>query len=62
MLVEFSDLNFKILILFIHPVFIKIQDEVKKLYLKDNNFLSKTFKYFASHIFAFIPLLIIKYS
>ena len=61
MLVEFSDLNFKILILFIHPVFIKIQDEVKKLYLKDNNFLSKTFKYFASHIFAFIPLLIIKY-
>ena len=60
MWIEFSNFNLKLLILFIFPVFIKIQDEIKPLYLKDNNFYFKTFRYFASYIFAFIPLLIIK--
>ena len=62
MLIEFSDFNPKLLILFIYPIFLKIQDHTKILYLDENkdNFLFRTFRYFTSYIFAFIPLLIIK--
>ena len=61
MWIEFSELHLKLLILLIFPVSKRIQDYTKKTYLvKDNQFM-KTFRYFNSYIFTFIPLLIVKY-
>ena len=61
MLIEFSDFNLKILILLIFPIFKTVQDYSKKAYVVEDNYIFKTFRYFASYIFGFIPLLIIKY-
>lgn len=61
MLIEFSQINLKILILLIFPVFKRIQDYTKKSYLQDDNQLFKNFRYFFSYIFSFVPLLIVKY-
>ena len=61
MWIEFSEFNLKILILLIFPVSKRIQDYSKKAYLVKDHQLFKTFRYFASYIFAFIPLLIMKY-
>ena len=58
MWIEFSEFNLKILILLIYPVSKRIQDYSKKAYLVKDHQLFKTFRYFASYIFAFIPLLI----
>ena len=61
MWIEFSEFNLKILILLIFPVSKRVQDYTKKAYLVKDHQLFKTFRYFASYIFAFIPLLIMKY-
>ena len=61
MLIEFSDFNLKILILLIFPIFKTVQDYSKKAYVVEDNYIFKTFRYFASYIFGVIPLLIIKY-
>lgn len=45
MLIEFSQINLKILILLIFPVFKRIQDYTKKSYLQDDNQLFKNFRY-----------------
>jgi hypothetical protein len=61
MWIEFSEFNLKILILLIFPVSKRIQDYSKKAYITKENQLFKTFRYFLSYIFAFIPFLIIKF-
>ena len=61
MWVEFSELNLNLLILLIFPISKRIQDYTKKAYLVKDNQLMKNFRYFNSYIFAFIPLLIVKY-
>jgi len=61
MLIEFSEFNLKLLIPLIFPIFKRIEDYSKKAYIKEDNQLFKTFRYFLSYIFAFIPFLIIKF-
>ena len=61
MLIELSEFNLKLLIPLIFPIFKRIEDYSKKAYLKNENQLFKTFRYFLSYTFTFIPLLIVKY-
>ena len=61
MLIELSEFNLKLLIPLIFPIFKRIEDYSKKAYIKEENQLFKTFRYFLSYIFAFIPFLIIKF-
>ena len=61
MLIELSAFNLKLLIPLIFPIFKRIEDYSKKAYIKEENQLFKTFRYFLSYIFAFIPFLIIKF-
>jgi hypothetical protein len=49
MWIEFSEFNFKLLIPLIFPIFKRVQDFTKKLYIKDSKddkTLFKTFRYF----------------
>ena len=62
MWIECSELNIKLLILLIFPVFMQIQNYTKNAYIakdKDNQ-VFKTFRYFFSYIFAGIFLIIFK--
>ena len=62
MWIECSELNIKLLILLIFPVFMQIQNYTKNAYIakdKDNQ-VFKTFRYFFSYIFAGIFLIIYK--
>jgi hypothetical protein len=61
MLIELSEFNLKLLIPLIFPIFKRIEDYSKKAYITKENQLFKTFRYFLSYIFAFIPFLIIKF-
>ena len=61
MWIELSEFNLKLFIPLIFPVFKRIQDLTKKLYIKkgyDDHTLFKTFRYYLCHILAFVPLLI----
>ena len=60
MFIELSELNIKLLVLFIYPLFEQIEDHIKVLYLKKDkdNQLFKSFRYFLSYILAGIFLLI----
>ena len=60
MLVEFSELNIKLLILLIFPIFNMLQDYSKKAYLEKDNPMFKSFRYFLSYILAGIFLIIFK--
>jgi len=62
MLIEFPELNIKLLILLIFPVFNFIENYSKKAYIVKENFLFKIFRYFLSYIFAGVFLLIIKFK
>ena len=62
MWIELSEFNLKLFIPLIFPVFKRIQDLTKKLYIKkgyDDHTLFKTFRYYLCHILAFVPLLIV---
>ena len=62
--IELSEFNLKLFIPLIFPVFKRIQDLTKKLYIKkgyDDHTLFKTFRYYLCHILAFVPLLIVYY-
>ena len=62
MWIEFSEFNFKLLIPLIFPVFKRVQDFTKKLYIKDSKddkTLFKTFRYFFSYTLSFIFLIIV---
>ena len=59
MWIELSEFNFKLFIPLIFPVFKRIQDVVKKAYIRKDNQLFKTFRYFASYMLSFIFLIII---
>ena len=58
MWIELSEFNIKIFIPIIYPIFQRIGDYSKKLYMVKDNNIFKTFKYFLSHIFSAIFLLI----
>jgi len=60
MWIEFSHINIKLIILFIYPLFRRIEDYVKEGFLKNDHYLFKMFRYFSSHIFSLIFLLIMK--
>ena len=62
MWIELSEFNLKLFLPLIFPVFKRIQDLTKKLYIKkgyDDHTLFKTFRYYLCHILAFVPLLIV---
>ena len=58
-LIEFSELNIKLLVILIFPVFNTIEFYSKKLYLTDDNLLFMPFRHYISYIFSFIILLIV---
>ena len=60
-LIELSEMNINLFIPLIFPVFKRIEDYTKAAYInkKLDNQLFKTFRYFCSYIFAFIPLIIV---
>ena len=60
MWIEFSDLDPKLLILLLFPVFKRIQDVTKEFCFTSNNYFFQTFRYFLNYTFALIPLLIIE--
>ena len=62
MWIELSEFNLKLFIPLIFPIFKRIQDLTKKIYIKkgyDDHTLFKTFRYYLCHILAFVPLLIV---
>ena len=62
MWIELSECNIKLLIPLIFPIFKRIQDLTKKLYIKedyDDHTLFKTFRYYFAYLLAFIPLIIV---
>ena len=59
MWIELSELNFKLFIPLIFPIFKRIQDAEKKLYIIKDNQIFKSFRYFTSYILSFIFLIII---
>ena len=62
MWIEFSEINYKLLFFLIYPMFRRVQDYTNCLYIKDDNILFKTFRYFLSFFFSGIFLLIFKYK
>ena len=60
MLIELSELNIKLLLLLIFPVFIQLQDATKKKYMIKDNQIFKTFRYFSCYIFAGLFFIIFK--
>ena len=63
MWIELSECNLKLLILLIFPIFKRVQDFTKKLYIKEEIYkdktLFKTFRYYFSYTLSFIPLIIL---
>ena len=59
MWIELSEFNLKLFLPLIFPLFRRIQDITKSKYIKEENQLFKTFRYFSSHLFSFIFLIII---
>ena len=62
MWIELSEFNLKLFIPLIFPIFKRVQDLTKKLYIKgdyDDHTLFKTFRYYFAYLLAFIPLIII---
>ena len=60
MFMEFSELNVKLLLLLIFPIFMNIEKAIKKLYLEKDNQIFKYFRYFLSYCFAGVFLIIFK--
>ena len=60
MLIEFSEFNFKLLLLLIYPIFIQLENQAKYAYRKQNNDVFKPFRYFLCYIFVGIFLVIFK--
>ena len=62
MWIEFSELNIKLLILLIFPVFMQLQNLSKEAYIDKNkdHQIFKAFRYFCSYIFAGIFFIIFK--
>ena len=60
MWIEFSELNIKLLILIIFPVFMQIQNFTRNAYIEKDNSSFKAFRYFCSYIFAGIFFIIFK--
>jgi len=61
MLIEFSELNLKLLVLIIYPLFSEAEYYSRKLYIKKDNSYFSQFRYFTSYILSFILLIISHY-
>ena len=61
MLIEFSELNLKLLVLLIYPLFSEAEYYSRKLYIKKDNSYFSQFRYFTSYILSFILLIISHY-
>ena len=59
MWIELSELKFKLLLPLMFPLFRRIQDITKKLYITKDYQLFKTFRYFLSYMLSFVFLIII---
>ena len=59
MWIELSEFNLKLFIPLIFPLFRRIQDITKSKYIKEENQLFKTFRYFSSYLFSFIFLILL---
>ena len=62
MLIEFSELDPKLLVILIFPLFYRADEYTSKLYLKDDNFFFTLFINYISYILSFIFLLISYYK
>ena len=62
MWIEFSGLDFKLLVILIFPLFILAEEYTNKLYLVDDKLLFISFKNFLSYILSFIFLIISYYN
>ena len=60
MIIEFSEVNLKLLLLLIYPIFKQLENQAKKLYTKKDNSIFRLFGYFLSYIFAGVFLIIFK--
>ena len=61
-LIEFSELNFKLLIILIYPVSLVIETFAKQLYISEDNSLFLAFRYFISYMFFGIIWLITRHK
>ena len=59
-IIEFSDCNLKLLLFLMYPIFITVSDYTYITYIKEDNFLFITFRYFSCYIFSGILLIIFK--
>jgi hypothetical protein len=62
MWIEFSGLDFKLLVILIFPLFVLAEEYTNKLYLVDDKLLFISFKNFLSYILSFIFLIISYYN
>ena len=62
MLIEFSELNIKLLVMLIYPLFNQVEHYAKELYLNNDNSYFNQFRYFTSYILSFIFLIILHYK
>ena len=60
MWIEFSDFNFKLFILLIYPLFMRIEKHLSSIYFANDTQLFSIFRYYLSFCLCFIPCLIIK--
>ena len=60
MWIELGQVDYKLLLLLLYPVFKGIEHQIKKLYIVDDNKLFKVFRFFLCELFSGILLLIIK--
>ena len=60
MLIEFSECNIKLLLLFIYPIFYHLGNLTKRAYMVKKNDLFNSFRQFNSYIFAGVFLIIFK--
>ena len=62
MFIEFSELNFKLLVMLIFPAFNIAEHYARSYFItKDNSYFSQ-FRYFTSHILSFILVIISHYK
>ena len=60
MFIELSELNIKLLVLLIFPIFTQLEGLSEDLFLSKDNLLFKSFRYFLSYILSFVFLIIYK--
>ena len=60
MWIECSEFNYKLLLPLIYPLFGQLENPLRLSLIKKDTYLFKSFRYFLSHCFSFIPFIITK--